>query len=261
MLRTTLLALAAAGILGACNRDEGPDIVQPRLQVRLTDAPGDYEKVLIDVVDVQLRFGEGDAASAPELYAGTYDLLELTNGVDTLIAAGDMPVGELKEVRLILGDDNFVQIDGAQHALSTPSAQQSGLKIKLDGAELEPGRAYELLLDFDAGRSIVEAGNSGKYNLKPVIRATLREVDDPVSARIEGILAPAERQYVFAYAEAGDTVGTYADSLGAFALVDLAAGLYTLEVSPGDSVGSAFRQEGILVVQGQTVDLGTIAVD
>jgi hypothetical protein len=52
--------------------------------------------------------------------------------------------------------------------LDTPSAQQSGLKLR-HGFEVEPGAEVDLVLDFDACRSIVKAGNSGKYNLKPVI--------------------------------------------------------------------------------------------
>jgi len=55
--------------------------------------------------------------------------------------------------------------------LDTPSAQQSGLKQK-HGFDVEANTEADLVLDFDACRSIVKAGNSGnsgKYNLKPVI--------------------------------------------------------------------------------------------
>lgn len=256
-----MLFLAAAA-LGACSQDDSPETAAPQLQVRLTDAPSDYEAVLVEVVDVELRFGDGEARSAAETYGGTYDLLELSGGLDTLIAAGEVPAGPLREVRLVLGDGNFVQIDSVRYALSTPSAQQSGLKVKLDGTERQPGRAYELLLDFDAGRSVVEAGNSGQYNLKPVIRATLSEVDDPQTARIEGRVDPAGRQYVFAYPATGDTIGTYADSLGAFALVEVPAGLYTVEVAASDSSGhGGATVTDVLVVQGQTTDVGRIALE
>jgi len=54
--------------------------------------------------------------------------------------------------------------------LKTPSAQQSGLKLHVD-ANLEAGFSYTFVLDWDVQKSIVKAGNSGNYNLKPVIRA------------------------------------------------------------------------------------------
>lgn len=264
-MRKLFPALLAGAVLAtaACSDDDGADaLAAPQLSVRLTDAPADYDAVVVEVVDVQLRFGDGEATSAPEVYSGSYDLLELSNGIDTLIAAGEVPAGTLQEIRLVLGDGNYLVVDSNQYALSTPSAQQSGLKIKLDGTELAPGRAYELLLDFDAGRSVVEAGGSGKYNLKPVIRATLSEIDDPENARITGVLAPGERQYVFAYQTGGDTLGTYADTLGAFAIVDVPAGIYTVEVAPTDSATAPLAQvTDVLVVQGEVTDVGTIQLD
>jgi hypothetical protein len=73
----------------------------------------------------------------------------------------------LKELRLILGPGNSVMKDSVLYDLDTPSAQQSGLKIKIDKSL---GLAFDsLTVDFDAEKSIVETGN-GKFILKPVIR-------------------------------------------------------------------------------------------
>ena len=58
---------------------------------------------------------------------------------------------------------------GEKIALKTPSGQESGLKVQVH-QEVTGGILYRLTLDFDAGRSIVKAGNSGKYLLKPVLR-------------------------------------------------------------------------------------------
>ncbi|WP_116105890.1 DUF4382 domain-containing protein [Lewinella sp. IMCC34191] len=245
--------------LFACNEDAAN---LPRLQVRLTDSPADYEKVIVDVVGVEVRIADGDFVAMDENIGGSYDLLELTNGIDTLIANSALPAGELTEVRLILGDENFVQIDSQLIALSTPSAQQSGLKIKLEDATLEPDHSYLMILDFDAGRSVVEAGGSGKYNLKPVIRASLREIADQQTGRIGGLLSPADRQWVFAYQAAGDTLGTYADSTGAFLLMDVPAGAYTVEVVPSDS--TAFTNKvvkNVMVADGALTHLGTLDLD
>ncbi|MGB3799115.1 MAG: DUF4382 domain-containing protein [Lewinella sp.] len=170
-----------------------------------------------------------------------------------------MPAGELTEVRLIWGYEHFEQIDSQLIALSTPSAQQSGLKIKLKNAVFQPDNNYLLVLDFDAGRSVVEAGSSGKYNLKPVIRATLREVTDMESGRIGGMLTPSERQWVMAYPAGGDTLGTYADATGAFVLLDVPAGTYTVEVVPSDSASYVPEViENVMVTDGELTNLGTL---
>ena len=109
---------------------------------------------------------------------------------------------------------------------------------------------------------MVRAGNSGRYNLKPVLRATLCEVDAPAGARIVGRVTPAERQYVFAYAPQGDTIGSFADGLGAFALLEVPAGVYTVEVAAPDSAAYADRViEGVKVRAGEATDLGLIELE
>ena len=259
--RLLLLAFLTLGLFSACG-DDNDDPAAPVVRVRLTDAPGDYEKVIVDILGVQLKPGDGDFTDLDENYAGSYDLIELTNGKDTLIAVSDMPAGEVDQIRLLLGDDNFVQIDGQQLALTTPSAQESGLKVKVDGPALEPGKTYELVLDFDAGRSVVEAGNSGKYNLKPVLRARLREIELETDGQITGQVTPADQQYVIAYPAGGDTLGTYVGTEGFFTFREVPVGSYTIEVWPNDmDMQKLVTVDNVAVTAGEVTDLGVITLE
>ena len=233
----------------------------PRLQILLTDSPGEYEKVLIDLADVEIKYGDGDFEQLDTDYSGVYDLLELTNGVDTLIAETVLEPTTLKEVRLILGPGNNVQIDGDLLPLRTPSAQQSGLKIKFDDeVPLLPNRTYALTVDFDAGRSVVEAGNSGNYNLKPVLRGSVVEVDDPVaSARLLGTLNPAAHHFVQVILPGVDTLATYTDVLGNFSFNNLTPGIHTLIVeAPPGAPYPDYRTENVEIREGATTDLNVI---
>ncbi|MFN0013448.1 MAG: DUF4382 domain-containing protein [Saprospiraceae bacterium] len=149
--------------IAACSKDD-----TTTLSIRLTDGPGDFQQVNVDVQEVLVKTS-GDTSKWLTLSAvpGVYDLLKLQNGVDTLIAVGSLPTVVLKEVRLILGTNNTVMVDSVMHNLDTPSADQSGLKIKVDkklAATLD-----NLVLDFDAEKSIVKKGD-GTYSLKPVIK-------------------------------------------------------------------------------------------
>ena len=93
----------------------------------------------------------------------------------------------LKQFRLVLSDNNTLLLENETTPihLDTPSAQQSGLKLKLDTA-LEPGFSYTFILDWDVHKSIVKAGNSGKYILKPVIRVNTEVNSGSISGKVIG---------------------------------------------------------------------------
>lgn len=227
------------------------------MEVRLTDAPGDYEEVNIDVQGVQVNSGSEDGGwKSLEVNKGVYDILKLTNGLDTLLGKIELPAGRVSQVRLILGNNNSLKINGQVMALSTPSAQQSGLKLQVK-ADLLDGITYKLLLDFDAARSIVKAGSSGKYNLKPVIR-TIVEAE---SGAIKGIVSPVDASPAV-YAIVGtDTLGTaFADqTTGKFLIKGLTGGTYKITFAPKTGYLGAIK-ESVSVTKGSVTDLGTITI-
>lgn len=163
LLSLGLVATVSLFIM-ACNKDH--DTTQ--LRVRLTDNPFNAEEVNVDIEQVRVNLRD-DSTSWQNLdtYAGVYNLLDLQNGVDTLIASGVVLTGTVKEIRFILGDDNSIKIDGQSYPLTIPSGSESGLKIKVNKT-LQAG-LDSLLIDFDAALSIHQDGN-GNYMLKPVLK-------------------------------------------------------------------------------------------
>ena len=164
-----LTAFCAFLLFWSCDKDDASqNTPKTTLNVYLTDGPGDFQQVNVDIQEVRIKSSDDTSQwlSLPT-NTGIYNLLDFQNGVDTLLATGPVPAVVLKEVRLVLGPNNTVMKDSVLYDLDTPSAQQSGLKIKIDkslGLTVD-----SLTLDFDAAKSIVETGN-GKFILKPVIR-------------------------------------------------------------------------------------------
>ena len=239
------------------------------LEVRLTDAPGDYDAVIIDVQDVRVHSASSDSSSgwvSLDVNEGKYDLLQLTNGLDTLLGTAELPAGRISEIRLILGAENTIVASGKTYDLKTPSAQQSGLKIKVN-MDLQAGSSYVVLLDFDAARSVVRTGN-GKFNLKPVLRAMLEEVEGPANppsdttalanTGIKGKVQPASAKPVIYAIVALDTVSTQADTVsGNFLIRGLEHGTYRVVIVPTPE----FEQKeiaGVQVLERQFTDLGII---
>lgn len=173
------------------------------LIVKMTDAPVLYDSVNVEVLQVAVHYctpagdttltnvadsemtqpmadfkdGDDDECDSTqfsgwidlETAAGMYNLLDLQNNVTAVLVNSDtIPAGHITQMRLILGENNYLVVDSVSYDMTTPSAQQSGLKINLN-ATFEEGSTYEIILDFDAEQSIVVTGN-GKYILKPVIK-------------------------------------------------------------------------------------------
>lgn len=238
-------------LISACSDSENTD-GPSNIQFRLTDMPGDYQQVNIDVMEVEVKMN--DSLLSLTTNQGIYNLLEFVNGKDTLLVDDQLPSGYMSQIRLILGEENTVMIDSVLYDLKTPSAQQSGLKLNVH-EEIVAGEAYAYVIDFVVEKSIVETGN-GKYILKPVIKV----YTEAVTGSIQGVAQPAEaRAHVMAIM-GEDTTSTYADTLsGAFLIRGLSEGNYDLLFSPLEG----FRDTTISnlgVVVGQTTVVDTVLI-
>jgi Domain of unknown function (DUF4382)/Carboxypeptidase regulatory-like domain len=241
--------------ISACNSDDNSNA---RLEIRLTDAPCDYDEVNIDIQEVNVHTSTDNTESGWKSLAikpGVYDILKLTNGLDTLLGSIELPAGRISQIRLVLGDNNTIKVDGVTKELSTPSAQQSGLKLNVQ-ADLIAGIVYSITLDFDAARSIVEKGNGG-YSLKPVIRA----LSEATSGAITGVALPLEADpAVFAVNMSGDTVATaYTNDAGGFLLRALEPGTYTVKFGPKDGF-EATEKTDVAVSIGSVTDIGVVTI-
>lgn len=164
-MKTNLLFLAAASIsLFACEKESG----NATLRIRMTDAPTALEEVNVDLEQVKVKFEKDSTAWVTmDTKAGVYNLLQLQNGIDTLIAQGTYPQGsDVKEIRLVLGEENCVKSNGQLYPLTIPGGSESGLKIKI-GRKLR-NNVDSLLIDFDAALSIKKEGDA--YKLRPVVK-------------------------------------------------------------------------------------------
>jgi hypothetical protein len=233
----------------------GSDDSKARFQVFLTDDPANYEEVVIDVQDIRINYSSDSSngwQSLTNVNTGSYDVLKLVNDNDTLLADAELNPGRIQQIRLILGSNNYVKIDGVQYNLTTPSAQQSGLKLNIH-QDVNAGITYKLLLDFDAARSIVRTGNN-KYILKPVIRTSM----EAIGGSIHGYVTPSSFSTAVFAIQGPDTIaGTYTSN-GSYWLKGLNAGTYDLSFVPGDSTYQEQTKSGITVNTNQVTTVDTV---
>ena len=240
-IKAALLAVAASAALVACGGG-GDGAVAPApspgsgtLRVALTDAPNcrvgnsDLDKVFVTVERVRVHQssdaepstgGWTDIDISP---ARKINLLDLTNGRLEELGTTPIAAGNYTQVRLVLRANqgtvpaNSLVLAGktVEIPLRTPSAAQSGLKI-IRPFTVQPNTLVDLVIDFDACRSIVALGNGG-YSLKPVLTATLKLV-----AEIRGFVDSALTNVTVSAQQNGDVVrSTVPSSSGEFVLAYL----------------------------------------
>lgn len=238
----------AALMLAACGGGGGGggSVPQGTVSMSLTDEPACYKNVYVTVTRVMLHkagTAEGEGAGGweeitPPKGPVKVDLLNLTNGKLEDLGMAEVDAVSYDQVRLVLAENsgvpyaNYVTLlSGTDQELKTPSAAQSGLKIKADFA-VAAGGTTDLLLDFDACKSIVIAGNSGQYILKPVVRLSGKPVGSIAGAVTTTMTLSATT--ISAQQNGQVLRSTTPDKDGLFKLAYLEPGTYTVVITSAD---------------------------
>lgn len=264
-----LAALLPTLLLAACGGgggDAGTPLTstQGTLRMSLTDAPAcGFDHVYVTVQKVRVN----TSATAAETDGGwtditvgptqRFDLLTLQNGV--LAALGQTPLeqGHYTQMRLVLAENggstplanSVVPTGGAEVALKTPSGQQSGLKLNTS-IDIAANQMADFVLDFDACKSIVTAGNSGQYLLKPVV-----SVVPNLLSGVSGYVDPsvANGSTVISLQQGGVVLkATAPDSAGKFVLAPVVPGTYDFVIKA--------PARAAMVITGVPVTASTVTV-
>lgn len=274
LLPAALLAALVAGCGGgssSSNADSEPGV----LRVSLTDAPAcGYDAVHVTVERVRVHksstAADGDAGwheivlPAPR----RVDLLTLTNGVLEELGETSLPAGTYTQLRLVLADNaaggapyanSVVPTGGREVALTTPSAQQSGLKLNVN-LTVRPNQVADFVLDFDACRSVVRRGASGQYNLKPVISVIPRLGD--AGQRVVGWVDPAiaGNAAVSVQAAGVPVKATVPGADGRFVLYPVPAGDYELVVAANGRVTAVMTGVPVTTTAVTTVNSAALPI-
>ena len=249
------VCVAALAIIG-CGKDDNtaPTSSTGRLHLRMTDAPADYDSVVIVINEVAVhRTGADSTAWSTFTPANTViDLMRLTNGLFVELGNFTLPSGSYNQIRLLIAPGSHVVVDGVSYPLEIPSGVQSGVKIHGDFV-VPAGGVAEFGLDFDAARSIHTTGG-GVWIMNPVIRMA----SFATTGSITGTLVPGDSlSTIYALSGADTIASTFNQTSGDFALSLLPAGTYNVKVDAPVSRRDTLIT-GVSVTAGQTTSLGTI---
>jgi uncharacterized protein DUF4382 len=203
-------------VVAGCGSDGGGSTQLGVLGVSMTDAPAcGFDEVNVTVSKVRVH----QSSSASENAAGWTDITLTTARKINLLTLNDptqpnfaleslgetpLEVGHYTQLRLVLVPNsnnpnsplaNSVVLSGqtTEIAIDTPSAVQSGIKL-IHQFNVGSGQRVDLLLDFDACKSIV-THNNGTYKLNPVIKVipfVLNGIEGFVDKTLPNVIVSAQ---------------------------------------------------------------------
>lgn len=258
------------------------------LSLSITDAPpilgDDVTEINIAVIGIEYNYN-GDWTEASDFVPQVFNLLDLQNGRSLYLGDLILPAGHYNEIRFKLAapvqgenpknnpDCNITFADGSSVPLFVPSGGQSGFKGK--GAfDITADAKISIMADFDVHKSIVVAGNSGKYILKPVIRLIVTELSGMIKGTVLDVAeySDPESLVIFSYSDGRYEVAEedkvdeirFPNSIsssdvnmtdGKFTLSFLGEGNYTLVTAlyEGDTfINVVDREDDVEVFKGET---------
>jgi hypothetical protein len=232
--------LLIAGTFYSCQKEAGagnnsaPGDNKPHtVAIYLTDHQTPvFDSVFVDMQRLEVKV-ENDSLPNDgwinlSIRAGVYNILRLSNGIDTLFASGTLPNARLRKIRLTLGTQNRVMLNGQSIPLRVKDEDRQ-VVASLDASNFEITNSGQVLfwIDFDAGNSIQVdnsgSGNNNGYRLKSHIRIFTRSN----TGRIEGKVLPRAADAIVKAIIGSDTATAIPDDDdGEFKIVGLSAGTY-----------------------------------
>ncbi len=170
MKKAILIGVLILGVIliSGCAKNTGVLVMQ------ITDQPKlNIEKALITISNVGVHLAGPDEEENTTTMAGwftvvseakTFDLVAIKD-IKEFLGSAELTAGKYTQIRLNM-DKALVTIDGIEYDLAIPSKTAKLIKP----FDIEVNKTTTLTLDFDAEKSVVERGKTGKYNLKPTIK-------------------------------------------------------------------------------------------
>jgi len=122
---------------------------------------GDAVALRVVIDEVRLISADGPTESIP-VATQEIDLLNLETFT---LAEAEVPLGDYKQIGLIVTSAEIELADGSVESVTVPSGAQTGLKLNIDFAVAD-GYDTVLELDWNTGNSVHQTGN-GKWILRP----------------------------------------------------------------------------------------------
>ncbi|MEB2773962.1 DUF4382 domain-containing protein [Algoriphagus sp. D3-2-R+10] len=218
---------------------EDPDS-SPRalLNLILVDSPAKWDSVFVEIEGVDIEvLAEGRETQSQTFFLEyksgdkRIKISDLVGGNALLLGRSELPIGQVINATIILGDNHSMFLNEKKFVLelSDPSEDQISLSTSID---IEQGTSYDILLDLDLEKSIVQVSESPlTYELDP----TFTLIKGADTGEISGVIKPVSLYPALILTGENESYTTHTDASGRYTF-RVPAGSYELYIDAKDDL-------------------------
>lgn len=236
--------------------------------IRLTDSPGDYVALNVEIesVDIFREFGEFGGWVRLNEKAQKINILSLINGNSMIIANTHLDDGLYSKIRIKFGEDNSITTRGNSFIPGTDVNVVSTQHLNFIGNRniiveinkvVKSDELVEVLVDFDVAKSIITDREG--LAVKPYITKV-----DNLTTGIEGDMDGATAALII-FDNGITQMSTYSNTAGKFKSIGLTPGDYNVKIIPSlvdeyglPALNKPIVIESVVVKRGAVTDMGKI---
>jgi hypothetical protein len=274
----TLPALACLMFASSCKKE---DPIAPNSQsaseakagtynVRMKDAPGDYNSLDVEIDKVEV-YNSTDGWITLNNQSQIIAVLDLTNGNNVQIASkSDMKYGTYTKVRVTFGDDYDLKVNSNATVSGGSGSIGIGLGVSVNAQwssnntitlnvqnEINASSGADVLLDFNVAESVQDNGNDN-YMIDPVLTIVTHENTGARGSLKDRTQASVKLEST----TTTETYSTYTNDNGEFYINGMVSGDYDLIISAADdndnSTEENFTLQSVTIVDGEIKQMGEI---
>jgi hypothetical protein len=169
--------------MSSCTKDDVEDSTQStQITVKLKSSNQSQSKVYFDIQDVQIRIGENPNSTSSwkslnTINQGVFNVSDLKED-NTLLLVDDFEVETtyVYEIRLVLGDNNFMEINNVLHSLDVETLGNA-TPSNLIEMQLHSKRRYDVVIDIDLDKSVFYNEDENMMILNPKLYTAIRQIE------------------------------------------------------------------------------------
>ena len=212
-----LIPILCVLIISSC---EDPD-ANPKalLNLILVDSPAQWDSVFVEIKGVDIKVLVEGREAQTQVFFLEYKsgdkrikVSELVGGNQLLLGRNELPVGQIINATVLLGDNHSMFLDEKEYDL--PLVDGINVDISLPASlEIDQGISYDIILDLDLEKSIVLATESPlTYELDP----TFKLLKGAGIIELSGLLKPITLYPAIYLSNEKDTFSTHVNPSGKY---------------------------------------------